>query len=113
MNQKRDLPALVIFAFVTLLTSFSWVGFEIYRTLTDAPDPIVPSEILLDLEPTLDQVTLEGLVTKIYLEEDEIGDTVLTNPNSIAENLVDDLTQQQEDQIEEEDATISGIIESE
>lgn len=109
MKQKRDLPKLVVFAIITLITALSWVGFEIYRTLTDAPDPVVPPEVILDLDPTLDQVTLEGLVNKIYLEENEIGDTELANPNAVEEIIVEQLV----DQLEEEVATDSGIIEDE
>lgn len=107
MNQKKDLPGLVIFAILTLVTTFSWVGFEIYRALTVQPKPDVPPQILQELSPTLDQQTLESLVNKVYLDDETIGDTVLsgTSEQTVSQSIEEVIT---EPAPEEEIATTSG-----
>lgn len=107
MKEKKELPKLVVFAILTLITALSWVGFEIYRALTVKPDPVVPPEVILELNPELDLQTLEGLVNKVYLEDAEIGETVLLTPGETLQPTEVDLEIESEEQIEEI-ATESG-----
>lgn len=100
-KQKRALPRLVVFGIMTLITTIAWVGFEIYRAFTKSPDPIVPPEVIAPLDPTLDTFTLESLVNKVYLEDEEIGPTILLNRDR--EVVIQEL-----EESEEEIATESG-----
>lgn len=70
--KKNKLPPLVKIAIFTFLTIILWVAFEIYRGVTKKPDIDVPPQVLLPLEPELDQETLEKINKRFYLEEEEI-----------------------------------------
>ncbi|OGM73950.1 hypothetical protein A2382_04895 [Candidatus Woesebacteria bacterium RIFOXYB1_FULL_38_16] len=74
---KKGLPTIVTFAIITTITSLSWIGFEIYRKLTVKPSPPVPQEIIEPLNSNLDLELLHSLNTKIYLNDDQIQDTLL------------------------------------
>lgn len=105
--KKKGLPALVKLAILTLVTTFVWVGFEVFRALETKPTPAVDAAVILKLDPTLDQITLDRLVNRIYLEDSEIGDTVLRNPNANTPIQIDDFN---EEIVEVEIATKSAEI---
>jgi len=84
MNNKRPLPAIVIFAVLTVVTVFVWIGFEIYRAFTDEAPPSVPPEVSAELNPTLDTAALFSLIQRIQLEDSEIGETPVVQLNSSA-----------------------------
>lgn len=100
--RKGKLPPLVQLAIFTFITTFVWVSFEIYRAFTKPAPVDVPAEILQQLDPTLDQVTLDRLVNRIYLEDAEIGDTVIVNTLDIQE-IEETPAVEEEIQIEEQD----------
>ena len=79
MNNKKPLPAIVNFAVLTTITTFVWIGFEIYRAVTKEPSPPVPPEILLELDPNLDTAKLNELNERVHLQESELGETLITN----------------------------------
>lgn len=80
--KKKGLPALVQLAILTLITSFVWISFEVFRAYTKTPNVDVPAEVRQPINPTLDQITLDSIVNKVYLSDEEIGDTVLQNIGS-------------------------------
>jgi len=86
-NKKRPLPGLVIFAVFTVVTTFVWIGFDVYRTLTKEPSPSVPEEISASLDPTLDTEALAKITQGIYLTEEEIGDTEIVNIDTFQPNV--------------------------
>lgn len=75
--KNKGLPALVQLAILTLITTSVWVSFEVFRAFTKVPNIDVPAEVRAPLVPTLNQVALDRLVNRVYLEDEEIGDTVL------------------------------------
>lgn len=75
MNNKKSLPPIVTFAILTTITTFVWIGFEIYRAFTKEPAPAVPPEIIAELDPSLDTEALNDLTQRIHIEEAEIGET--------------------------------------
>lgn len=76
-------PTAVTTLILTLITIFFWAGFEIYRSFTVKPAPPVPVPILKPLDPTLDTKSLDSLQSRIFLDDSQIGTTVLvtTTPN--------------------------------
>ena len=71
--KKLKTPTAVTTAVLSLITIFFWAGFEIYRSLTVKPTPVVQAEIVNPLNPTLDTKTLEGLQQRLFLDDSQIG----------------------------------------
>lgn len=80
---KKALPALVKLAILTVVTALVWVGFEVYRAFTVSPPLTVSDAVIQPLDPTLDINTLDGIVNKTWLDDSQIGDTVLTGPTPL------------------------------
>jgi hypothetical protein len=70
-------PTAVTTLILTLITVLFWAGFEIYRSFTIKPAPPVPVPILKPLNPTLDTKSLDSLQSRIFLDDSQIGTTVL------------------------------------
>lgn len=68
--EKKDnkIPSLVVIVFLTVITAVIWVGMEVYRTLTTKPAPAVEEKISQPLDPNLDQITLDALGQRLYLD---------------------------------------------
>lgn len=69
MKTKKQSPFLVKFAILTLITSFVWIGFDVYRAFTEKPTPSVSAQILAPIDPSLDAVLLDKLTNRVYFEE--------------------------------------------
>lgn len=87
MKKKLKTPTLVTTAVLTLITVIFWVAFEVYRTLTTKPAPVVPAEIIAPLNPTLDEATLNKLKLRINLSDDEVGNLVAGTPVPVATEI--------------------------
>jgi len=75
--KKPQKPFIVKLAILTVLTSIIWTGFDVYRRLTTKPAPSVPEEILSPITPELNQETLARLEKTVYLDNDELSDTLI------------------------------------
>src|SRR5260221_14707694 len=73
--KKLKTPKAVTTAVLTLITIFFWAGFEVYRSITIKPTPTVPEAVIKALDPTLDINTLAKLQQRIFLTDDQIGNT--------------------------------------
>ncbi|KKP44135.1 MAG: hypothetical protein UR37_C0014G0021 [Microgenomates group bacterium GW2011_GWC1_33_28] len=51
---------------LSLITVLFWISATVYYAFTAKPTPNVPTEILQDLNPRLDNVTLDQIETKTY-----------------------------------------------
>lgn len=80
MNNKKSTPPIVKFAIFTVITTFVWIGFDVYRAFTRSTPPDIPEEVLRPLDPTIDEGVLGRITETVYLEDTEIGDTDLINP---------------------------------
>lgn len=80
MRKGIKTPTAVTTAILTITTIFFWIGFEIYRSLTAKPAPIVPPEIVNPLNPALDVTTLNKLQQRMHLSEDQIGNFTVAVP---------------------------------
>ena len=75
--KKQKRPIIVNLAIVTVTTVVVWIGFDIYRILTQKPNPQVPPRILEPINPKLDTEMLERASTRLYIDESQIQDTYL------------------------------------
>ncbi len=66
-------PRMVTIAILSLITVVFWVGFEVFRIFTRRPEEPVPPEIILALDPTLDQTALSKLQGRVYIEDSTIS----------------------------------------
>ncbi len=73
-------PRMVTIAVITTTTIIFWVFFEIYRVFTTSPPVNVPSELMKSISPSLDTVALDNIHQRIYLEEEEIPETLIGVP---------------------------------
>ncbi len=108
MSKREKTPPVVIFAILSVITVFVWVGFETYRAFTKDPTPTVPLEVTRALDPTLDEEQLADVVRRINLTEDEIGDTTLVQPETPEPTETPALTQTEEPVETTETALESG-----
>lgn len=79
-SSKKPLPAIVIIAILTVITTFVWVGLEVYRALTEEPAPSVPAHITAPLSPALDTEVLSTISRRVHLEDEQIEDIVIEAP---------------------------------
>ncbi len=68
MEATKYMPkSLKLILFLTLVTTFSWIGFDVYRAFTQLPPPVVSEEILSPVDPTLNVEVLNTLPNRVYL----------------------------------------------
>lgn len=51
---------------LTLITTIFWILFSIYRVFVNQPSPVVPEEIVLQLDPKLDTNIINEMKNRIY-----------------------------------------------
>lgn len=62
----------LILAILTVLTVFTWIGFDVYWALTRPTPPKVPADQLLPLDPKLEIKVLENLSQKEIIGKEEL-----------------------------------------
>lgn len=81
-KRNKQKPALIKIMFLTLITSLTWVGFEVYGILSQKPKLATPDEkTLAPLDPSLNTQVLENLNLRIYLNQQQIEDSLLVAPS--------------------------------
>lgn len=70
--RKSKAPTSVTTAILTLITIIFWAGFEIYHSITTKPVPPVSAEIINPIDPTLDTKTLDSLLGRTFLIDNDI-----------------------------------------
>lgn len=80
MPNKKPLPAIVVFAIFTTITTFVWIAFDVYRAFTKDPSPTVPEEVIRALDPTIDPDVLSEASGRVHLDDAEIGQTEISIP---------------------------------
>jgi len=101
---KKERPFLVQIAILTAITTLVWIGFSVYKALTNTPEPTVSQEVLAPVDPTLNTEILESLDERLYLNDEEIGDTVLLDnsaPVAIEEEAEPEENEEQGEQEQE------------
>ncbi len=101
MNKKNS-PTIVKLGILTVITTFIWIGFEVYRALSTEPEPIVSEETLAKVEPNLDTNEMDSLQQRIYINEENIA------PINIVSNTQTSQEEQEENAVESEEATNSA-----
>jgi hypothetical protein len=85
MKTKRKKPISINILILTVFTAIIWTCFEVYRALTLRPDPNIPPEILAPLTPALDANSLDKLQSRLYLDENQIPDTVISSSGEVSQ----------------------------
>lgn len=68
MENTRYMPtSLKVILALTVITTFAWIGFDVYRAFTQLPPPVVSEEILAPVEPNLNVNVLNALPNRVYL----------------------------------------------
>ena len=81
--KKTKLPSLVTVLILTLITVVMWAGFDVYRLIKSGPSPSVPANISQPLTPSLDQDSINQIESRIYLNDSQIPDNVVSsNPSA-------------------------------
>lgn len=80
-KNKQKRPALVQIMFLTLITVLTWVSFEVYNTVFQKSDfKTLDKKILEPIDPSLNTELLENLNLRIYLNQNQIEDNLLIEP---------------------------------
>lgn len=61
---KSKVPSLITILIFTLITTFSWIGFTVYRAIVTEPAPTVPKEVTEELNPNLNTDIINDYKTK-------------------------------------------------
>jgi len=69
--RKNKLPNIVTLAIFTTITIFAWIFFDVYRALTEKTDLNIASELLEEVNPSLNTEVLEFIENSNYLSIDE------------------------------------------
>jgi len=70
--KKNKLPNIVSTAILTLIVIFTWIILSVLRIFTVKPSPVVPAEILIPVDVTLDTNSLDTLESRIFFEKGEV-----------------------------------------
>lgn len=86
MKKKPKLPNIVVIAILTTITVAAWIFFSLIRTVTKAPEIVVPEKVLQDLSPALDREAIDEIEQRLFFEEGEVEETIiiLTTPTPTA-----------------------------
>jgi len=88
MGEKRLGRDLLILAIMTVTTVFTWIGLEVYWTLTKTEIPAVLQRQIEPLNPTIEKEVLESLKSrKAFSSEELVTAPLLTEESSQEENL--------------------------
>jgi hypothetical protein len=76
--KKTKLPNIVAVLILTLITVVMWVSFSIYRAVVSAPSAVVPAAVSQPLTPTLDSEAMTLLESRVFIDESQIPDSVVS-----------------------------------
>jgi hypothetical protein len=80
--EKKKMPNLVALGILTLVTIILWIGFGTYRAITSEAPAKVTAEILEPLSPILDTETLGLISNRLFFQEQELPETVISTPEA-------------------------------
>ncbi len=84
MNKK---PFFINLISILLVTVLIWIGYSIYSALSKPAQINVPKEALEDFDATLDDEALIRLQESVYLNEEELVDSVTVVSTPQPENI--------------------------
>lgn len=98
----------LVLAVLTLITVLTWMGFDIYRTLTKTEIPRVIQKQIAPLDSRIPVTTMEGLEQRTSFTQEELSEVVVPAPK---EEVLEELEELIEET--EEVATESGMVSTE
>jgi len=105
MNKLQLGKDALIIAILTLITVLTWVGLDVYRTLTKTEIPQILQRQIAPLNPKIPVTTMEGLEPRLSFTQEELSEVVIPAPEEEElEELVEEV---------EEEATESGTVATE
>lgn len=81
---KKKLPSLVVLTILTLITTLFWIGFNIYQALSKEASPVVPDDVILQIDPKLDTDTITLMKSKSYSISSDVIQLATTEPIAVA-----------------------------
>lgn len=76
--KKEKLPGFVVVAALTTITTIFWVLVSVYFKFKKEEAPVIPDEVIKDINPTLDETTLGKISNSFYIEDSQIPETIVT-----------------------------------
>ncbi|MDO8551532.1 MAG: hypothetical protein Q7S03_02530 [bacterium] len=81
MKTQRVSSQFLALAVLTFLTVFTWIGFDVYRTLKKPLELQVPKDQLSPLDPTLKTIVIDNLSKREVVDPSEYNPgTVIPSP---------------------------------
>ncbi len=77
--KKNKLPSLIPILILTLITVVMWVSLDVVRLLKKTPELVVPKDISQPLTPTLDENSINQIESRIFLNDSQISDNVVSS----------------------------------
>lgn len=116
--KKEKTPTIISLAILTLITSFLWVFFSLYRVFIKKSDIKVSEEILEPLSPKLDSTIISEIEKRIFIEQNQVPDNIFpeyetseTDKNNLPpeteENKIIENQQSDQNELKEEETDIN------
>jgi hypothetical protein len=77
--KKNKLPSLIPILILTLITVIMWVSLDVVRLLKKTSELVVPKDISQPLAPTLDENSIKQIESRIFLNDSQISDNVVSS----------------------------------
>jgi hypothetical protein len=87
MKELKFGKNMLVLSIMTLLTTFTWIGFEVYRAYTRPTIPKIITQLIRPLDPKIDQAVIEDIKEKYQPSPDELNTTIVPLPSPVEEEL--------------------------
>jgi len=77
---KQKIPGLISVLILTLITIVMWVSLDVIRAFKKVTPSVVPSEISQPIIPSLDQISISQIESRIFLDDSLIPSGITNSP---------------------------------
>lgn len=78
--KKQKIPGLISVLILTLITIVMWVSLDVIRAFKKATPSVVPSEISQPITPSLDQISISQIESRIFLDDSQVPSGITNSP---------------------------------
>lgn len=77
---KQKIPGLISVLVLTLITIVMWVSLDVIRSFQKITPSTVPAEISQPITPSLDQISISQIESRIFLDDSLIPSDITSSP---------------------------------
>lgn len=77
---KQKIPGLISVLILTLITIVMWVSLDVIRAFQKTTPSTIPAEISQPITPSLDQISISQIESRIFLDDSLIPSGITNSP---------------------------------